>query len=93
MNMSLLEKSNLLDYILFGGHVFIFDTEDKFQQKHSSPLQRPVELKALNSPSCSSSLHKGDDVIPLALATWAACRHCLYTDTFALPVSPATLHL
>lgn len=70
--------------------MFLFSTwktnKDDFPQKHSSMLQLPAVLKALNSPSCSSSLHKGDDVIPLALATWPACRHCLHTDTSVLPV-------
>lgn len=95
---SLLEKSNPLDYILFGD-MFLFSTrktnKDDFPQKHSSLLQLPVVLKAPNSPSCSSSLHKGGDVIPLALATWPACRHCLHTDTSVLPVlywPPATMH-
>lgn len=94
----MLEKSNLLDYMLFGD-MFLFSTgktnKDDFQQKHSSLLQLPVVLKAPNSPSCSSSLHKGDDVIPLALATWPACRHCLHPDTSVPPVLywlPATVH-
>lgn len=46
----------------------------------------PAVLQLASSRfSCSSAVHKGDDVIFLLWATWPACRHCLHTVSSALP--------
>lgn len=90
MNMNLSENPHCLILSSLGHVLFSSQRRNKAdchqQELQPRAAQPRVGLKPVGSCfSHSLPLHKGDDVILSAVATWPACRHCLHRDTSALP--------